>query len=385
MTRSLFLFAFFLALSGALTAAEPPTVAEAQAAWQAAGDNDDLRLAFAFALYRDGRWGEAEEHFRQILARRPDYRDAAEGLASCLAARDAYGEAIETLRPFAGKDGSKDIDDRIVSYEMARGNYLTARCLIAEGAIDRSYCAGTAPRIASFEGAFSYTLLTRRDDWLYDHERVGFYPYEMFGLALYHEGHSRYGLRDDLVGATANIRPYRLLTVTLDHFHTPEHDFLARHRSLIELRHKTPELEELVFEAGYRFYDFDYGPDEQDTARVYRYDQMVTLGAEYYLPKGFMVGYRTYLVLNRKDDLVHAHQGYGGWEKERLLGVTAGFSLGDEFISNQSSTGMFTQNYFVRAALTMLCPFAFTILLQHTVTDDGIHRTEFLGGIRYDL
>jgi len=33
----------------------------------------------------------------------------------------------------------------------------------------------------------------------------------------------------------------------------------------------------------------------------------------------------------------------------------------------------------------MLCPFTFTVLVQHTVTDDDIHRTEFLGGIRYDL
>jgi len=245
-------------------------------------------------------------------------------------------------------------------------------------------CKEVEKKRFSIEGSFSWTHVSNSSNWLYDFQKLTAFPLKEFDISLYHEGYTRWGQRDDSVGVGAKIKPLELTTVVLDLYYVPENDFLARTRSLVEIVQNFWWHKQLVFSFGYSFYDFGEQEVDED-ANEYVYVNMLTPGAEYYFPLGFFVGYKAFLVLNRKNELVHAHMGYLSYDNEKYILGTLGFSLGDEFATSFSSTGVNVRNFFGKALIKVLCPFYFSILYQHTITNSNAHRNEIFLGVRYDF
>ena len=245
-------------------------------------------------------------------------------------------------------------------------------------------CKDDEKKRFSLEGAFSWTHVSNSSNWLYDYQKVKYIHSDKFDISLYHEGFSRWGQRDDLAGIGTKIKPLELTTLVFDFYYVPQNDFLARTRTLAEVVQNFWWHKQLVFSFGYSF--FDFGNKEVDeNIKEYVYINMLTPGVEYYFPKGVFAGYKAFLVINRDNELVHAHMGYLSYDNEKYLLATIGFSLGDEFASSFSSTGVNVRNFFSRVLIKAFCPFYFSLMYQHTITNMNDHRNEILFGVRYDF
>lgn len=239
-------------------------------------------------------------------------------------------------------------------------------------------------KTVSVEAAFGWTHVSNSSNWLYDLEKATYFPSKKFDLSLYHEGFSRYGQRDDLAGIGARIKPHELTTLMFDLYYVPQNDFLARTRSHAEIVQNFWWHRQLVFSFGYSFYDFG-DRTVSENRKEYVFVNMLTPGIEYYLPMGIFAGYKAFIVLNRDNELVHAHMGYLSYDNEKYLLVTAGFAIGDEFATSYSSTGVDVRSFFGRIKLKVLCPFTLSLLYQHTITNDNDHRNEIIFGAGYDF
>lgn len=245
-------------------------------------------------------------------------------------------------------------------------------------------CTDSGEKKVSIEGSFSWTHVSNSSNWLYDYQKVKYIHSDKFDLSLYHEGFSRWSLRDDLVGLGTKVKPFELTALVFDIYYVPGNDFLARTRTMLEVFQNFWWHEQLVFSFGYSF--FDFGDKEvAENTEEYVYINMLTPGVEYYFPLGLFAGYKAFLVLNRDNELVHAHMGYLSYDNPKYLLATIGFSLGDEFASSFSSTGVNVRNFFGKVLIKALCPFYFSVMYQHTITNVNDHRNEILLGVRYDF
>ena len=240
-------------------------------------------------------------------------------------------------------------------------------------------CKQTEERKFSIEGTFGWTHVSNSNNWLYDMEKFTYFHSESFNISLYHEGFSRYGQRDDLVGTRATIKPLELTTFVVDFFYTPKNDFIARTRSSVEIIQNFWWHRQLVFSLGYSFFDFG-----DDLEGEYAWLHMLTPGVEYYLPLGFFAGYKAFLVINRESELIHAHMGYFAWDNSKAL-TTVGFSIGEEFIAYYSSQGIEVRSFFARGLIKVLCPFYIGVQYQFTIAGTDSKRNEITGMIRYDF
>ena len=239
-------------------------------------------------------------------------------------------------------------------------------------------------KVISVEAAFGWTNVSNSSNWLYDFEKATYFPDKKFDISLYHEGFSRYGQRDDLAGIGAKIKPLELTSFVLDLYYVPQNDFLARTRTYAEIIQNFWWHRQLVFSFGYSFYDFG-DQTVSENKKEYVFVNMLTPGVEYYFPLGIFAGYKAFLVLNRNSELVHAHMGYLSYDNEKYVLATIGFSVGDEFITSYSSTGVDVRSFFGKAEIKVFCPFYFSLMYQHTITNDNDHRNELIFGARYDF
>jgi hypothetical protein len=240
-------------------------------------------------------------------------------------------------------------------------------------------CKKTEERKFSVEGTFGWTHVSNSENWLYDMEKFTYFHSDSFNISLYHEGFSRYGQRDDLIGTKATFKPLELTTFVVDFFYTPKNDFIARTRSSFEIIQNFWWHRELVFSLGYSFFDFG-----DDLDGEYAWIHMLTPGIEYYLPLGFFAGYKAFLVVNRESELIHAHMGYFAWDHSKFL-ATLGFSIGEEFIAYYSSKGIEVRSFFARGLIKVLCPFYIGVQYQFTTSVPDSKRNEITGMLRYDF